>query len=290
MMRIVWLQLLLLSVLDAKTYIEISDNTVADAGTILVKLRYDYEADRPDRSYVAFEGKRYPLYPNLFDETGGDYALIPVCYGIRPHKTKLVVVEITGKTKRYMTFPVTIRSAHYRKERLRVDPSRAKISEKNRRRIRREAKEAKAIYTRSTPELYIDAPLSPPLQSKITSPFGTKRLFNGILKSFHSGTDFRAATGTPIRAVASGRVVLAKNRFFAGNSVIIDHGEGIYTGYYHLSRFLVKKGDFVHEGEVIALAGATGRVTGPHLHFSVHVNGTLVDPLCFIDTFNKLFF
>ena len=289
-MRIVLLSFSLFCALIAKSEITLSDETVVDAGTLLVKLRFDPDIKRPERSYAAFEGKRYPAYPNPFDEEGGFYALVPVHYGTRPHKTKLVVVEVYGKTKHYTTFPVTIRSAHYRKERLHVDPSRAKISEKNRRRIRREANEAKAIYRHRTPRLYIDAPLSLPLQSKITSAFGTKRLFNGILKSFHSGTDFRAATGTPIQTVASGRVVLAKNRFFAGNSVIIDHGEGIYTGYYHLSRFLVKKGDFVHEGEIIGLAGATGRVTGPHLHFTVHVNATLVDPLRFIDTFNRLFF
>jgi len=129
-----------------------------------------------------------------------------------------------------------------------------------------------------------------PLHSKITSAFGNKRLFNGVLKSFHSGTDFRAKTGTPIHTVADGRVVLVKNRFFAGNSVIIDHGQGIYTSYYHLSRFKVRKGEFVKKGQVIGLAGATGRVTGSHLHFTVHINGTLVDPLEFIDTFNELFF
>jgi len=289
-MRTVLLLLLLFGVLSAKSQITVSDDTVVDAGTLLVKLRFDSHKRPPEQSYVAFEGKRYPAYPNPFDEEGGFYTLVPVRYGTRPHKTKLVIVEVNGKTKHYTTIPITIRSAHYRKERLHVDPSRAKISEKNRRRIRREANEAKAIYRHRTPRLYIDAPLSLPLQSKITSAFGTKRLFNGTLKSFHSGTDFRAATGTPIQTVASGRVVLAKNRFFAGNSVIIDHGEGIYTGYYHLSRFLVKKGDFVHEGEMIGLAGATGRVTGPHLHFTVHVNATLVDPLRFIDTFNRLFF
>ena len=129
-----------------------------------------------------------------------------------------------------------------------------------------------------------------PLHSKITSAFGNRRVFNNILKSYHSGTDFRAKKGTPIIASNSGRVVLAKNRFFAGNSIIIDHGQGIYSGYYHLSRFAVKKGDFVQKGEVIGYAGATGRVTGPHLHFTFHVNGNCVDPLHFVKLANENLF
>ncbi len=241
------------------------------------------------RIYAAFEGKRYPFYRDKFSKGRTFYTLIPVSYYAKPKESRLVVVRVENGKKQYKSYLIDIYKGDYRSERLHVAPSRAKINPKNRRRIARERKEAMQIYKTSTPKLYIRKPIVPPLSSKITSPFGTKRVFNGVLKSFHSGTDYRAKTGTPIRSVADGRVVLIKNRFFAGNSVIIDHGQGIYTGYYHLSRFKVHKGEFVQRGQVIGLAGATGRVTGPHLHFTVHVNGMLVDPLQFIDTFNGLF-
>jgi len=275
--------------LFAKVDIDISNGAVANGQTLLVTLKADANEPKMERIYAAFEGKRYPFYRNPFHEGRSFYALVPVSYYTNPKESRLVVVRVENGKKYYNSYLIEIIDGNYKKERLHVAPSRAKISPKNKKRIEREQKEAMRIYRTNTPKLYINEPLAYPMSSKITSYFGNKRLFNGVLKSYHSGTDFRAKTGTPLRSVADGRVVLAKNRFFAGNSVIIDHGEGIYTGYYHLSRFKVKKGDFVKKGEVIGLAGATGRVTGPHLHFSVRVNAVQVDPLQFIDVINMLF-
>jgi len=126
-----------------------------------------------------------------------------------------------------------------------------------------------------------------PMNSKITSEFGNARVFNGSLKSYHSGTDFRAKVGTPIKSVNDGKVVLVKDRFYSGGSVIVDHGEGVYTCYYHMSKFDVKKGDMVKKGQQLGLSGVSGRVTGPHLHFSARVSGVQVDPLQFINLVNK---
>ena len=275
--------------LFAKIDIELSNGAVANAHTLLVKLHADAEEPKMSRIYAAFEGKRYPFYRNKFEQGRSFYALIPVSYYAKPKESRLTVVHIENGKKFYNSYLIEIYKGDYKSEKLSVAPSRAQISAKNRKRIARERKEAHKIYRTSTPRLYIKKALSLPMESKITSAFGNRRLFNGVLKSFHSGTDFRAKTGTPIRAVADGRVVLVKNRFFAGNSVIIDHGQGIYTGYYHMSRFKVRKGQFVKRGQILGLAGATGRVTGPHLHFEVHVNGTLVDPLQFIETADLLF-
>jgi murein DD-endopeptidase MepM/ murein hydrolase activator NlpD len=126
-----------------------------------------------------------------------------------------------------------------------------------------------------------------PMDSKITSDFGNARVFNGSLKSYHSGTDFRAKVGTPVKSVNDGVVVLAKDRFYAGGSVIVDHGEGVYSCYYHMSKYEVKEGDFVKKGQLLGLSGVSGRVTGPHLHFSMRVSGVQVDPLQFINLVNK---
>ena len=124
------------------------------------------------------------------------------------------------------------------------------------------------------------------LSKTLTSEFGNARVFNQEVKSYHSGTDFRAAIGTPIYASNSGKVVIAKDRFLAGKSVVIDHGEGIFSMYYHCSEIKVKEGTRVKQGELIALSGNTGRVSGPHLHFGILVRGAQVDPIDFIAKIN----
>ena len=117
-----------------------------------------------------------------------------------------------------------------------------------------------------------------PVPGEMHGPFGTRRVFNGELQSQHNGADYRAQTGDPIRAAAAGVVRLAKDLFYSGNAVIVDHGAGVFTSYSHLSRIDVKPGDMVTDGQVLGLVGATGRVTGPHLHWGVSINRAMVDP------------
>ena len=112
--------------------------------------------------------------------------------------------------------------------------------------------------------------------------FGHRRVFNGQPRAPHSGADLRARTGTPILAANSGRVVLAKDLFYSGNAVFIDHGLGLFTTYLHLSKIDVAVGDIVEQGQQIGLAGATGRVTGPHLHWGVRLLDARVDPFSLV--------
>ena len=128
-----------------------------------------------------------------------------------------------------------------------------------------------------------------PMESVVTSHYGNARVFNSELRSYHAGTDFRASIGTPIKAINDGKVVLAKERFMSGNSVIIDHGEGIYSAYFHCSTLKVSLGEYVKKGHIIALSGDTGRVSGAHLHFTIMVQGVSLDALHFISTINALF-
>jgi len=129
-----------------------------------------------------------------------------------------------------------------------------------------------------TPRLWTAAFLRP-RNSRITSRFGSGRVFNGRVTSSHLGVDFAGARGAPVLASNRGVVALADNFFLAGNVVYIDHGGGVVTGYFHLSKTLVSPGDTVARGQEIGLVGATGRVTGPHLHWSARYGALTVDPL-----------
>lgn len=129
-----------------------------------------------------------------------------------------------------------------------------------------------------TPAMWSEA-FSRPRAAAITSPFGSGRLFNGTLTSRHLGVDFRGKTGDPIVAANRGVVALVDNFFLAGNVVYIDHGAGVVTAYFHMSKTLVAKGDTVERGQTIGLVGATGRVTGPHLHWSARYGSLTVNPL-----------
>lgn len=127
---------------------------------------------------------------------------------------------------------------------------------------------------------YLDGPMGLPAAAAMTSPFGRKRSYNGgPFDRFHSGTDFAGVPGTPVLASSSGVVVLADRLNVRGNATIIDHGWGIFTGYWHQTDIYVRVGDYVTTGQVIGTIGATGRVTGAHLHWELWVNGVPVDPM-----------
>jgi murein DD-endopeptidase MepM/ murein hydrolase activator NlpD len=150
-------------------------------------------------------------------------------------------------------------------------------------RSRRETEEVGAIYKRITTDPVPDEPFTVPIPGETSGKnFGERRIFNGQPRAPHSGADLRAATGTPVHATNRGRVVLAKTLFFTGNTVIIDHGLGIYSLYAHLSHIDVAKGELVKNGQVVGLAGATGRVTAPHLHWGMRVQGARVDPFSLV--------
>lgn len=176
----------------------------------------------------------------------------------------------------------------YKKEKITVEGSKVTPPKEVLKRIEEEREEANKIYATANVGLKFNSKFILPMSSAITSPFGTARVFNGALKSYHGGTDFRAAVGTSVIAANDGVVVIAKDRYYAGGSVVIDHGEGIYTQYYHLSALNVKVGQSVKKGDIIALSGASGRVSGPHLHFGVIVGGVQVNPLNFIKKINEI--
>lgn len=153
-----------------------------------------------------------------------------------------------------------------------VDPP-AKVME----RIRRDRAQVKAALSSYSPVRQWALPLTRPVPGGISSLYGLKRVFNGQPRGYHRGLDLCGASGTPIKACADGRVVLCDDLYFSGKTVYLDHGQGVFTAYLHMSELLVQNGQEVRKGQVIGKVGATGRVTGPHLHLSLIVQGQSVD-------------
>lgn len=216
---------------------------------------------------VERRGERYAapvlLGVNLFGETG----VYPV----------EVDVSIWGHERSFVARVNAVESV-WGHETLRVEPKMVTPPPAALERIKREREViGKAVNTVSETRWWT-LPFSRPAKGKMLSRFGLHRVFNGHTKSRHTGLDFRAWLGTPLYAMTAGRVVLTGNFYYAGNAVFIDHGNGLVSLSAHMSKILVKEGDVVEPGQTIGLSGATGRVTGAHLHLATFVQGRVVDP------------
>jgi hypothetical protein len=209
----------------------------------------------------------------------GWYALAGVDVGaaIGPAKLRVVEHEAGGGSVDWSR-DVTIQAAHYATGVLTVPPKFVVPPAEELARIKAESELKGRVFAASAPEPLWSGDFRAPVTAEATSSFGMRRTYNGTLASVHKGMDFRAATGTPVRAGNSGIVVLARPLYYEGNCVVIDHGLGLYTVSMHLSRIDVKEGQHVRLGERIGLSGATGRVTGPHLHWAVRWQDAYLDP------------
>ncbi|MDQ7045255.1 MAG: M23 family metallopeptidase [Sulfurimonas sp.] len=262
---------------------EITDASISNGRTSLIKFKKEknivYEK-------ITLEKRTYRVYKNPLDASEV-YALIPISYYAKPKNIMATIHYKEGSKKLSKSLWLKVEDGKYKKEEIHV--SKSKVNPKGKKvnkRINKEYHEAMNIYATSTKQNYLHSKFILPMDSFITSDFGKARVYNDTLKGYHSGTDFRAKVGTPIIASNDGVVVLSKDRFYSGGTVILDHGQGIYTCYYHMSKLDAKLGSKIKKGEVIGLSGQSGRVTGPHLHFSVRVDGVQVDPLQFVTLMN----
>ncbi len=174
---------------------------------------------------------------------------------------------------------IEIHEAHYRTGALTVSPKFVEPPPQALKQIEEESRIKARIYASSAAQPLWHGSFRAPVAGTPTDSFGTRRMFNGKLASIHKGADFHAAAGTPVRASNSGVVVLARKLYFEGNCVIIDHGMGLFTSSMHFSRIDVHEGQQVKTGDRLGLSGATGRVTGPHLHWAVRWQGAMLDPV-----------
>ena len=191
-----------------------------------------------------------------------------------------VHLQATGGKPASCTIQIPIRPGKFATERLQVGKEFVEPSPEQIQRANEERDKLRSIFDQVTPERLWDGDFRVPLDGVTTGGnFGKRRVLNGQPGSPHSGVDFPAATGTPVHAAQRGRVALAQELFFSGNTVVVDHGLGIYTFYGHLSEIDVRVGDELQSGQVLGKVGATGRVTGPHLHWGLTVERARVNPL-----------
>jgi murein DD-endopeptidase MepM/ murein hydrolase activator NlpD len=210
------------------------------------------------------------------------FALAGVSFDTTPSKYPLVLSAQPASGKAPLTFTRSFAVAHFQypqiKVELTVEKKFTEPSPEQQEQIAEGVKVKQDYLGRVTPDRLWDGTFAAPADAATSDVYGSQRIFNGKAQREHQGLDFRVPTGTPVAAMNSGTVLLARFLYFEGNCVVIDHGQGLLTLYFHLSEFKVKEGDEVKRGQIVGLSGGTGRATGPHLHVGVRWQGTYLDP------------
>lgn len=233
---------------------------------------------------VSAFGRRMPVYRV---RPGAWQALVGIDLDQKPGTYVVAVEARVGAAVVRGEETLAVKPRTFATRTLRVDPEFVNPPEALLARIEREAAFILDVTTRSGADRLWSEPFVRPVRAPANSRFGTRSIFNGEVRRPHGGADFLSAEGTPVRAPNAGRVAGARDLFFTGNTVIIDHGMGVVSLLAHLSGMDVGEGDIVEAGQVLGRVGATGRVSGPHLHWGVTVAGSRVDPLSILSLIGK---
>lgn len=226
---------------------------------------------------------------------------LPVRYSLSGKKARAILIEsyFSDHTpyiceqkkgeKVLATYTFKVVPKEYEAEYLKVDMKKIKLNAKDQKRADAEQLVLNKIYASSANDFFFKTPFQEPMTSFKTSIYGKKRVYNNHKKGQHLGIDYRAAIGEKVPAANRGKVVLARDLFYTGWTVLIDHGLEVFTNYGHLSKALVEEGAIVEKGDIIGLSGNTGRTSGPHLHWGVKIQGQYVDGLSLVEETQKTF-
>lgn len=244
-------------------------------------------SQEPVDNFIFFwRGRSYPVKASNGDSGYSAEILLPVPLDEQARKLRLGVGAGKGS-------PATVHAdinLFERKrpvQKLTVDKKYVNPPASEQARIKNDREKVRKALEQKLPERMWTLPFTRPVPGGVSSLFGMKRVFNGEPRSVHKGLDLRGASGTPIYACADGQVALVDNLYFSGNTVYLNHGDGVFTAYLHMSEPKVSPGQMIRKGDLIGLVGATGRVTGPHLHLSLLVQGQSVDPEPLLDSGKK---
>ena len=247
----------------------------------------EVESPKPLRQLrAAVFGHEFPMF--VADDESKWMGLVGIDLDTKPGRyvVKLSGLDTDGNPVASQD-TLTVAAKTFPTRRLTVDEKYVTPPAKELARIKEESERVRAIFDTMTPQRYWRGPFRVPVPGSPISEFGKRSVYNGQPRSPHTGTDFQGAAGAPIAAPNAGKVVLAANLYYSGNTLILDHGLGLYSYFGHMSAFSVRVGDQVKIGDIIGKVGATGLVTGPHLHWSVRLAGTRVDPLSLVGVLGK---
>lgn len=274
-----WLLVMLAPLAVYAGEIRLEPASVVNGGTAVLR----WTGPTPAVAVVRFNDRVAYLYP----DPGGAIVLLPVPLDLPAGTYSLpgAVVDAYGESTLFeLKLPVTRMERPQESLTLpekMVSPSDPQVLA----RISRERTLLDNLFAQPSPRRWDR--FVRPVGDPISSVFGKRRLLNGQPRAPHSGTDFRSPAGTPVRAISSGRVALGDNLFYTGKTIVLDHGEELFSVYGHLSAITVKTGQVVAAGEILGRVGSTGRSTGPHLHLTVRLGGARVDPILFLEVLGQ---
>jgi murein DD-endopeptidase MepM/ murein hydrolase activator NlpD len=236
--------------------------------------------------YGEFKGGRFPVAPG--EQRLTYEGLIGIDMRTRPatYEIKVIATDEEGRVhSKDLTLKVD--KIDFGTEKLSLPSHMVDLDAKTLERVNKEAEKLQSLFRAFRNERLWRGAFVRPVEGELSASFGLNRIINGKQRSPHTGVDLRAEEGTPVLACNNGSVVLADDLFFAGKTVILDHGWGLYSMYCHFSEALVKEGDRVNTGAMLGRAGSTGRSTKPHLHWAIRINGDRVDPLSLLKIGNN---
>lgn len=256
-------------------------NVVAPRETAIGRPFQVYVSSRSNMAglTVSWGGKEIPVEIRREGEISEGVVLLGTdVLNASPGKKTLEIRAAMDGSEVMVSREVQVASVEYPVQRLTLPEAMVTPPKKVLDRISGERKEVAGALATVTQERRWDLPMVRPVPGLITSPYGFRRILNDKPRSPHRGVDYRAKEGDPVMSAADGTVILSADHYYAGECVYVDHGNGVISVYMHLSKRLAVDGDRVSAGDVIGLAGKTGRVTGPHLHFGICIQGSMVDP------------